>query len=183
MSEGNTIGIEQLVKDHTAELVAYAATRVKNRTEAEDLVQDTFIAAFKSFDTYKGDSTPRTWLFSILRHKIMDYYRSYYRSADQFTDTDGFFTEDGDWKQSAEPKEWETEEHLLDNPEFNTTLLDCRHKLSDNLFAVVQMKYYDQLDADAICKELEITPTNYWQLMHRAKLKLRDCVQKKWFNG
>ena len=174
--------ITELVQKHTSELVAYAATRVRNREEADDLVQNTFIAAFKGLENYKGDSSHRTWLFSILRNKITDHYRKFYRGKDQEISGDEYFDNNGSWITDKQPASFGDEEHLLDNSEFNDTLRACREHLSDKQFAVIQMKYYDQLDADAICKELELSPTYYWQLVHRAKLQLRDCLQKNWLN-
>ncbi len=174
--------ITELVQKHTSELVAYASSRVKDREEADDLVQDTFVAAFKGLENYKGDSSHRTWLFSILRNKITDYYRKFYRGKDQEVSSDSYFDKNGSWLPDKAPSSLGEEEHLLDNPEFNTTLLNCREHLPEKQFAVLQMKYYDQLNSDSICKELEISSTYYWQLIHRAKLQLRDCLQKNWLN-
>ncbi|MCF8276478.1 MAG: sigma-70 family RNA polymerase sigma factor [Flavobacteriales bacterium] len=177
-----TSTITKLVNDHTAELLAYAKARVKDATSADDLVQETFLAAYKGWDNFNKEASARTWLFSILKNKLMDHYRKHYREAEKMVSTDDFFDADGNWKPEAQPRAGE-EVHLLDNAEFNRVLLHCRKLLPENLFAVIQMKYYSELDADHICKELNISPTNYWQLMHRAKLKLRDCLQKNWTNG
>jgi RNA polymerase sigma-70 factor (TIGR02943 family) len=180
--EAATDIITTLVQEHTSELVAYAASRVKDRQEADDLVQNTFIAAFKGLDNYKGDSSYRTWLFSILRNKITDHYRKFYRGKDQEISSDEYFDQNGSWLPDKAPSSLGEDEHLLDNPEFNTTLLNCREHLPEKQFAVLQMKYYDQLAAENICKELGISSTYYWQLIHRAKLQLRDCLQKSWTN-
>jgi len=174
--------ITELVQKHTAELVAYAASRVKDRQETDDLVQNTFIAAFKGIENYKGDSSHRTWLFSILRNKITDHYRKFYRGKDQEISGDEYFDNNGSWITDKQPASFGDEEHLLDNSEFNDTLRTCREHLPGKQFAVIQMKYYDQLDADDICKELGLSSTYYWQLVHRAKLQLRDCLQKNWLN-
>lgn len=172
--------ISALVEKHTAELVAFTASRVKDRQVADDLVQETFIAAFKGLENYKGESSHRTWLFSILRNKIIDHYRKYYRGKDKEVSSDAYFDENGSWLPDKAPSSLGDDQHLLDNPEFNATLLNCREHLPKKQFAVLQLKYYDQLEADAICKELEISSTYYWQLIHRAKLQLRDCLQKNW---
>lgn len=177
-----TSTITWLVNAHTTELLAYAKARAKDEASAEDLVQETFLAAYKGWDKFNKEASARTWLFSILKHKLMDHYRKHYRQAATVSSGDEFFDADGNWKPEMKPVDSE-ELHLLDDHEFNRVLLHCRKSLPENLFAVIQMKYYSQLDADSICKELNITPTNYWQLMHRAKLKLRDCLQKNWTNG
>lgn len=176
----STPTIEDLVNTHTAQLLAYAKTRVRSAEDAEDLVQQTFVAAHKSLDRFEGDSTPRTWLFSILRHKIMDHYRKYYRGENEVISAEEYFTEEGSWRNDKEPRQLDSDSHLLDNPEFNEVLMQCRDHLPERQYAVIQMKYYDHLDSEHICHELDITPTNFWQLIHRAKLKLRDCLQQNW---
>ena len=180
--ESQTDIITELVHKHTSELVAYAATRVRNREEADDLVQNTFIAAFKGIKNYKGESSHRTWLFSILRNKITDHYRKFYRGKNQEISGDEYFHNNGSWIDDKQPTSLGDEEHILDNSDFNDTLRSCRSKLPDKQFAVIQMKYYGQLDSETICKELGLSSTYYWQLVHRAKLKLRDCIQKNWPN-
>ncbi len=174
--------ITALVQEHTSELVAYAASRVKDRQEADDIVQNTFIAAFKGLKNHKGDSTHRTWLFSILKNKITDHYRKFYRGKDKEVSSDAYFDENGSWLPDKTPQALGNEEQLLDNLEFNDTLMNCRQHLPKKQFAVLQMKYYDLLEANDICKELGISSTYYWQLIHRAKLQLRDCLQKNWLN-
>ena len=174
--------ITALVQEHTSELVAYAASRVKDRQEADDIVQNSFIAAFKGLKNHKGDSTHRTWLFSILKNKITDHYRKFYRGKDKEVSSDAYFDENGSWLPDKTPQALGNEEQLLDNLEFNDTLMNCRQHLPKKQFAVLQMKYYDLLEANDICKELGISSTYYWQLIHRAKLQLRDCLQKNWLN-
>ena len=106
----------------------------------------------------------------------------FYRGKDKEVSSDAYFDENGSWLPDKTPQALGNEEQLLDNLEFNDTLMNCRQHLPKKQFAVLQMKYYDLLEANDICKELGISSTYYWQLIHRAKLQLRDCLQKNWLN-
>jgi RNA polymerase sigma-70 factor (TIGR02943 family) len=175
--------ISQWVEEHTSELLGHARQRVNDPQLAEDLVQDTFVAAFQGLGKFKEDSTPRTWLFSILRHKLMDHYRKAFKMRQVSLDTDGPspFDERGMWLEDHRPADWGDTE-LLDDPDFQRILALCMGHLPEHWGVVIRMKYLDEKKADAICKELGITTTNYWQIAHRAKLQLRQCVEKGWHN-
>ncbi len=172
--------IISLVKAYSKALFSYAITKVPQKELAEDLVQDTFLSAYQSYENYKGKSNVKTWLFSILKHKIADYYRSKYKQ-DIEVDFDTFFDDNHRWKPEYRPKDWGNEKELLDDPKFSQTLQDCFKKLPVKWSSAVQMKYLEEHDADAICSQLEITKSNFWQITHRAKIHLRNCLEMKWF--
>jgi len=92
-----------------------------------------------------------------------------------------FFNEGGDWNPSKMPGDWGDEEpHLLDNEEFLAVLKDCFELLPEKWNACMKLKFFMDKKGEEICKELDISPSNLWQMMHRAKLKLRDCVETNW---
>ncbi|MFO8000960.1 MAG: sigma-70 family RNA polymerase sigma factor, partial [Marinilabilia sp.] len=127
--------------------------------------------------------SPRTWLFSILNRKIIDHYRSRYKQPVRMDDRTFslFFDEGGDWSKDKRPSSWDDdEEHLLDNNEFLAILKSCFELLPEKWNACMKLKYFMDKQSDEICQELEITASNLWQIMHRAKLKLRDCVESNW---
>jgi RNA polymerase sigma-70 factor (ECF subfamily) len=96
-----------------------------------------------------------------------------------------FFSDEGDWKEINKPKNWheqENEQHLLDDNEFLNVLKKCLDALPENWSICVKLKYLSDKSGDEICQELDITPSNYWQIIHRAKLQLRECIEKNWFN-
>ncbi len=179
VSEGSDVG--SWVRTYTTDLLRYAIARVKDPAVAEDLVQITFMAAWEARDRYAQQSSPRTWLFSILKNKLADHYRKAYRDpvvhgaegidVERFDDTGG-------WLPEHRPTEWATDE-----PEVAETLekylTHCLELLPAKWRAAVEMKYLKQEDAAVICQELGITATNYWQQVHRAKLKLRACITAK----
>src|ERR1700739_262860 len=111
--EGTTasVTIKQWVEEHTEKLLSWAVYKVSDKQLAEDLVQDTFLAAVQSFDRFKGDSEPGTWLTSILNNKIIDHYRKQARSVTITIkkERDPFFDEHGEWREEAEPQPWDME--------------------------------------------------------------------------
>lgn len=105
------------VNDYSDALFAYALNRVNDIGLAKDLVQDTFLAAFQSFDRFENRSKPKTWLTSILKNKIMDHFRQVYRRNETSIEGDNqMFNEDGTWKTESIPSPVD-DQHLLDNPE------------------------------------------------------------------
>ncbi|MEO8415632.1 MAG: sigma-70 family RNA polymerase sigma factor [Ginsengibacter sp.] len=171
------------VKIYTKDLFSYTLSKVERREIAEDLVQDTFLSAYQSFTNFKGKSNAKTWLFSILKNKIADHYRSRYKRSMEASPVfiDAFFDENDRWKPEYKPTAWANETELLDDPEFSKTLNNCIENLPAKWSSAVQLKYLKDHDTHIICSELEITPSNFWQIIHRAKLQLRNCLELQWF--
>lgn len=173
------------VDTFTEDLFSWAYTKVSDVELAKDLVQDTFLVASEKIDTFKGNSSPKTWLFSILNHKIIDFYRKKANkpvSLDNLSFTK-FFTGDGSWQNDKQPNNWDEDEgHLLDNTDFQRILAKCIEVLPDKWNSSIKLKYLMDKNTSDICQELDITSSNYWQIMHRAKLQLRECIDVNWFN-
>ncbi|MBN8694393.1 MAG: sigma-70 family RNA polymerase sigma factor [Bacteroidetes bacterium] len=160
---------------------------------AEDLVQETFLAGLKAMESFKGKSSERTWLFAILKFKIADHYRkasTKYEVNNQsfsFEDNsyiDNYFSEDGDWKENAAPHSWGVENlNGIENKELASALNFCIDKLPDNQKQLILLKLVEEEETEKVCKELNITSTNYWVIIHRAKLQLRACLEKNWFKA
>lgn len=167
-------------------LYSWAFHKTSSREVAEDLVQETFLAAFQALPRFKGDSNPKTWLFAILNNKINDHYRRCYRNP--VLDDDGvfdkIFDENGEWRKEERPGEWLDEEcNVLDDANFRQVLQDCLHRLPGKWLAAVHLKFMEEKNGEQICKELGITNTNFWQVLHRAKLQLRKCLEVNWFKN
>ena len=188
----NKLQPDKWIDTYADQLFGYAYSKTGKSELAEDLVQETFLAGLKSKDNFKGDSTERTWLFSILKFKIADHYRkastkreinnSRFMNDDaSFMDT--FFNEDGGWTNNVLPGSLDNStEDALENKELGAIMNKCISKLPENYKQLVILKLIEDEKTEIICKELNITTTNYWVLMHRAKLKLRNCIQKNWIN-
>jgi len=178
--------INDWINKYTEDLISWTMHKISDTESAKDIVQDTFLAVAKDAQQFKQKSNPRTWIFSILNNKIADYYRKKYKQGTK-TDFDilsTFFTDDDEWSKDKKPINWQTnEKNLLDDLEFIEILNYCLENLPHKFNAVIKMKYYTEKNPEEICQKLEISSTNMWQIMHRAKLKLRDCIENGWFKN
>jgi len=169
---------------YSDQLFTWAFYKTSDKETAEDLVQETFLAAVHSFQKFEGKSEPKTWLLAILRNKIADHFRKSYRNNESKTVSfSQFFDSNEDWLSKQKPQQWneEDEQHLLENLDFQKTLTSCLGKLPQNMKATVLLKYMEDKDSTQICQELEIAAINYWQILHRAKLHLRKCSELNWY--
>lgn len=176
--------LSQWVEKYNQEMCNWATHKVSDSELAKDLVQDTFLAASEKISSFKGESSPKIWLFSILKYKIIDNYRLKVKKPTSYDNQSftNYFTDDGEWQSNKKPSNWdEDEDHLLDNDDFNAILKECIDSLPEKWSSSVKLKFLLSKKGEEICQELEITPTNFWQIMHRAKLQLRDCLDTKWF--
>lgn len=178
-----------LIYEYADEMFRFTFSRIPNREEAEDIVQNTFLAAHQHSAKFDGRSSAKTWIYAILKNKIADYFRQRFRQTafvDLSNHNDGipgeYFDQFGDWDQRYRPSSWQDEpEHLLDNVHFNKVFRQCMDELPPRWQVAVNSKYIDDRDSNEICQELEVSPSNYWQILHRAKLQLRYCLEQLWF--
>jgi len=179
----NKTVLSEWVQRFSKEMLLWAVNRLSQKELAEDLVQDTFIVAYQKMASFEERSQVKTWLFSILKNKIADHYRTTMRIPVVHQSEFDFFDDTSNWKKNQWPTHWETgnEEELLDNPEFKIRLEDCQNKLPESWRLALNLKYLSEKKPTEICQELGITTTNYWQLLHRAKLNLRKCLDNNWF--
>ena len=161
---------------------------IKNREETEDLVQETLLAAIRAKESFAGRSTVRTWLFGILKHKIIDHIRKISRERPQediesFRNLSGdIFDEQGGWK--AGPAEWTTDPALLfQQKEFWEMLQNCLTELPFRLQQAFTLRELDGLRAEEVRKILQVSATNGGVMLHRARMRLRDCLTIKWFDN
>ncbi len=186
MSEKNKSEISSLFKQHADYLFNYTITRVNDEHTAEDLVQETFISAFKNYDSFQQKSKASTWLIAILKNKIIDHYRKKVReyqteSLDQYGSGDEFFTDKGKWKNDQRPQDWKVDSiQHIEQKEFYGILQKCLHRLNEIHRIAFVMKHMEDVDTTEICKELNITASNYWVIIHRSKLQLRKCMETNW---
>jgi RNA polymerase sigma-70 factor (TIGR02943 family) len=187
--ENAKITLENWINQFSDELFSWALYKTSSKETAEDLVQETFLAAFHKINTFQEKSKPKTWLFSILNNKVIDYYRSNNHNSKQTLNiseksgyelSDGMFDENGNWESNDINAIWDEEQELLDNSEFNNIMQECMEDLPQKWNIAVTSKYFTDKNTEEICEELEITVTNYWQIIHRSKLILKKCLEIKW---
>lgn len=178
------------------ELYRFALGRVADAATAEDLVQETLVSALDALDSFRGQASERTWLFVILKRKIIDHYRRQARSPfmplaltpDQAPEAEFFRPADGHWRPEQYPSRWEVGDEgrgdlRLEQQEFQQILQSCQQRLSPQQLAVFMLRFVEELPAEDICQELAISSSNYWVIVHRAKLYLRRCLEKNWFQA
>lgn len=179
------INPNQWIDRYSDYLFNYTISRVNDREMAQDLVQDTFFAGLKSMHNFKGEASERTWLVSILKRKIIDHYRkinSAKGKAEVRMKLNSSDSEDGDWLEQrvADPFD-RTAEDRLENTELGLAIHDCIDKLPEKQAQVFKMKTLMGYDTEAICNELNITPSNLWVIIHRARTALASCLEDNWF--
>jgi len=169
-------------------LYRYALSRLQSPASAEDVVQETFLAAMKSRERFTGGSSERTWLIGILKHKIIDFIRKESRER-PYEDVEAaeateeqFFDKKGHWRVG--PADWQVNPRkALEQQEFMEVLKECLVNLSERLSRIFTLREMEDMKSEEICKLLDISATNLWVLMYRARMKLRTCLQINWFGA
>jgi len=174
-------------------LFAYARRRVREQTTAEDLVQETFLAALSKGNSFAGKSSEKTWLTGILKHKIYDYFSKNSRQVELSTEEADFsgyeylFERDdewdGHWNDKYAPADWDNASPLrhVEEGEFQAVFFSCLTGLPERIANAFVMREVDGLTSEEICGVLIISTNNYWTMMHRARLHLRRCLEVNWF--
>lgn len=174
------------VDDHGDALLRFALMRVGRRDVAEDMVQDTFLAAWSSRDSFDGRSAIRTWLTGILRRKIADYYRRAGRLPPQQAagsdsdDAGSEFNEAGKWEVA--PRRWPVSpDRVVEDAEFRQVLARCIAELPAHLAQAFELREMKVLPVPDVCRLAEISPKNLSVRLHRARLLLRRCLERNWY--
>ena len=189
----NLLDPSKWVDNYGDYLYNYAYFRVNKTELAEDLVQDTFLSALKAQEGFKGEASEKTWLTGILRNKIIDHYKKASTQKEK-QDLDNhraeasynyFFEEDsGHWTDDKGPKEWGVNaSSSMESKEFFKVLNSCLGKLPEKWAMAFSLKTLDDVPGDKICKALDISSSNFWVIIHRAKLQLRECIEKNWMKA
>ncbi|MEW5874657.1 MAG: sigma-70 family RNA polymerase sigma factor [Candidatus Zixiibacteriota bacterium] len=175
-------------------LYSVAYLRLHDRAAAEDALQETLLAAWRSRHRFAGLSSEKTWLVGILKRKIVDQLRRKFRECPLEDPPDGEDIEDagyypsgrwkGHWIPDEGPAEWgDNPDAILERRELRETLEQCLASLPARLSTVFVLYEMEDMPAEDICRELGITPTNLWVMLHRARKKLRLCLEQRWFGG
>jgi RNA polymerase sigma-70 factor (ECF subfamily) len=175
--------------DHGDVLFGYAYARVQDDHVAEDLVQETLLAAWRGRHTFAGGSSERTWLVGILKHKLADHWRRAGReicttrtraldTGDASDPLDDWRGADRKWRGAASP--WLEPDGAFERQEFWQMLVDCIVALPPAQARAFTLREFDGLRSDEICNLLEVTPTYLWVLLHRARARLRQSLESRW---
>jgi RNA polymerase sigma-70 factor (ECF subfamily) len=165
------------------ELYRYALARLRRSHDAEDAVQETLLAAFKTRSQFEGRSHPRTWLMAILNSKILDRLRVAARQGAEIdpAELDAWFDASGHWRKSPR-KNWNNPAASAEHAEFWRVVRDCLTKLPARMAEAFTLRTIQEQRAEEVCRELAISSGNLWVLLHRARLRLVRCLEINWFN-
>jgi RNA polymerase sigma-70 factor (ECF subfamily) len=179
------------IEEHRSYLLRYALLQLRDASAAEDAVQETLLAALQT-SSYEGRSALRTWLTGILKHKIVDHLRRQSREEplerpddepqhDHADVAEALFADDGHWLNM--PSEWGAPDRSFEASQFWKIFELCVQLMPARTARVFVMREILELTTEEICKELGVTATNCWVMLHRARLSLRECLETKWFKS
>jgi len=182
----NTLDAQTWLADHGDYLFRVARRQLHSDELAEDAVQETLLAALAARARYTGDASPRTWLTGILKHKIVDLIRRQVREVELPRDendeeaVDLLFRRDGHWAEPLRP--WGNPQAEAEMSQLRRILDECADRLKPAMAQVFSLREVAGMETEEICKALDITPTNCWVLLHRARLFMRQCLEMNGFS-
>ena len=186
----NIFRVEDLA-EHRRYLYRYAIGQLREPSQAEEVVQDTLLAAVEAAAGFQGKSSVRTWLTAILKHKIIDAKRREAKNPvvdvagglgaeDDLEDFDAlYFNQGGGWQEP--PPAWSNPEQCFENRLFWEAFEECMDNLPSATARAFYLREINGLETDDICKELSISTSNCWVMLYRARLNLRECLERRWF--
>ncbi len=173
-----------------ADMIRFAQLQLRNAEASEDLVQESIEAALRHSSTFSGQSSLKTWVFAILRNRIIDHLRTAKRTVpmsslveegdDWQERLETLFTERGGWRNGARPAAWPNPEESMQTRQFWGVFEACLRHLPTNTGRVFMMREFLGFESDEICTQLGITTSNCHVILHRARLKLRGCMESGW---
>jgi RNA polymerase sigma-70 factor (ECF subfamily) len=176
---------------HRPQLLRFAMLQLRDEGAAEDAVQETLVAALQGASGFAGQSSLKTWLIGILKHKLIDHLRRAGRERPlsealpaQETDTadfDALFAGDGHWAET--PADWGNPDQALQQGRFFEALERCLQGLPRKTGQAFMMREVLGFETTEICKELGISSSNCWVMLYRARMSLRECLEQSWVRG
>lgn len=172
------------------DMLRFARLQLRQDDAAEDLVQESIEAALRQSSSFSGQSTLKTWVFAILRNRIIDHLRTARRSvpvSDLLEDGEDWnermetlFNEKGRWREGPRPTAWPDPQESMQSRQFWLVFEACLDHLPPNTGRVFMMREFLGFDSDEICEQLKISTSNCHVILHRARLKLRGCIESGW---
>ncbi|HHW7579973.1 TPA: sigma-70 family RNA polymerase sigma factor [Mannheimia haemolytica] len=180
------------LEDIRLQMVKFAFLHLKNHELAEDVVQEALVSAYKYADSFKGECALKTWIFAILKNKIVDLVKakgklvavSELMEEDDHDLADKLFNENGGWDKDAyQSNEWKNTESHTYSAQFWQVFEFCLNNLPANQARVFMMRSHLEMETEEICAECEISAANVHTLLYRARLQLQVCLSQKWFGA
>ena len=187
---GNLLADAEFLEEIRRQMIRFATLQLGDSHQAEDAVQDALVGAMKNASSFGGRAALKTWIFAILKNKIADALRhkqrvvnasSLFREEDEDEDFSELFDRKGFWQPDERPVAWANPEESLREGQFWRVFEACLDGLPPKQARVFMMREFIGLDAGEICLAVELTTSNLHVLLHRARLRLRECLENKWY--
>lgn len=169
--------IEQWIDLYSSELLNRAIYLISDKEDAKDIIQDVFLAAYSGYKSFNGKSSVKTWLQTILKNKVADYYRKKYKNPTKIS-LNSYFNEFGSWKNGITMLEsWDKTLDKKGLAEFDCILENCIENLPPKWRIPFKLYYLYEKKSPEVCQEIGISTTNLWKILQRSRLQLRECLE------
>jgi RNA polymerase sigma-70 factor (ECF subfamily) len=173
------------------QMVRFAHLHLQDATLAEDAVQEALVGALTGAQRFAGRSALKTWVFAILKNKIADVLRHRQRTVDassllkegEDACMDDVFDQHGHWLQDSRPKGWNDPDASLEQQQFWAVFEACLDGVPPQQARVFMLREFMDFETDEICEQVGISSANVFVILHRARQRLRECVDQRWFNA
>ncbi|MGB7392016.1 RNA polymerase factor sigma-70 [Marinomonas sp.] len=184
----------EFMNDLRLQMVKFARIQVRDEQLAEDAVQEAMLSAYQNIDRFSRQAALKTWVFSILKNKLIDLLRKEKRhtAASQLEDgpnvngeelIEVLFNKHGHWQKSERPKKWDTPDHCVENAHFWRVFDACLNALPEKYSRFFMMREFLEMDTTEICHNEDLTVTNLNVTLYRARLRLRECLEDNWYQA
>lgn len=186
---GDQLHSPAFLQDLRQQMIKFAFLQLSSLPQAEDVVQEALTSAFQNLDSFKGRAAFKTWVFAILKNKIIDVVRQKSRlvaMSELFKDeeselsVDELFDASGHWHKYEAPQAWQSPEEMMEQSDFWIIFEACLDHLPAKYAQVFMMREVVELSSNEICSKLELSISNFNVLMYRSRTRLRECLENKW---
>ena len=186
---GDQLHNSAFLQDLRQQMIKFAFLQLSSLPQAEDVVQEALTSAFQNLDSFKGRAAFKTWVFAILKNKIIDVVRQKSRlvaMSELFKDeeselsVDELFDASGHWHKYEAPQAWQSPEEMMEQSDFWIIFEACLDHLPAKYAQVFMMREVVELSSNEICSKLELSISNFNVLMYRSRTRLRECLENKW---
>jgi len=180
----------QFLANLRQQMLRFALLQLADHALAEDAVQEALTGALQNARAFGGRAALKTWVFAILKHKIADTLRyklrvtdasSLLRSEDEEQDFSALFDARGHWPTNERPGDWGNPHEAVRETQFWRVFESCLENLPGAQARVFMMREFIELESDEICSAVEISLSNLNVMLYRARMRLRECLDSRWF--
>ncbi|MDO7536362.1 RNA polymerase factor sigma-70 [Acinetobacter pittii] len=177
------------LQDLRQQMIKFAFLQLSSLPQAEDVVQEALTSAFQHLDSFKGRAAFKTWVFAILKNKIIDMIRQksrlvamteLFKDEESELSIDALFDASGHWHKYEAPQAWQSPEEMMEQADFWIIFEACLNHLPAKYAQVFMMREVIELSSNEICSKLELSISNFNVLMYRSRTRLRECLENKW---